>query len=123
LPSWLAWIAVVSGTLLFLQGFGLGGVIGTYGLVLDLIGFVLFLLFVLLSSAVQLRDQGPARPPALRGRRGSAVPATRSAELDEEEPNAARARPPGSRGRARRGQPRRAAGYPVSGHRGLHAAA
>ena len=61
LPSWLAWIAVVSGTLLFLQGFGLGGVIGTYGLVLDLIGFVLFLLFVLLSSAISIRGQGSAR--------------------------------------------------------------
>ena len=58
LPRWLAWIAVVSGTLLFLQGFGLGGVIGTYGLALDLIGFVLFLLFVLLSSAILLRDRG-----------------------------------------------------------------
>jgi hypothetical protein len=61
LPRWLAWIAVVSGTLLFLQGFGLGGVIGTYGLVLDLIGFVLFLLFVLLSSAISIRGRGPGR--------------------------------------------------------------
>jgi hypothetical protein len=61
LPRWLAWIALASGTMLFLQGFGLGGVIGTYGLVLDLIGFVLFLLFVLLSSAMLLRDQGSAR--------------------------------------------------------------
>jgi hypothetical protein len=56
LPPWLAWVAVVSGAFLFLQGFGLGGVIGTYGLVLDLIGFVLFLLFVLVSSAMLLRD-------------------------------------------------------------------
>ena len=61
LPRWLAWIAVIGGILLFLQGFGLGGVIGTYGLALDLIGFVLFLLFVFLSSAILLRDQGPAR--------------------------------------------------------------
>ena len=38
----------------------LGGVIGTYGLVLDLIGFVLFLLFVLLSSVLLIRDRGPA---------------------------------------------------------------
>ena len=66
LPSWLAWIAVVSGTLLFLQGFGLGGVIGTYGLVLDLIGFVLFLLFVLLSSAISIRDEGSARATEAR---------------------------------------------------------
>ena len=55
LPGWLAWTAVVSGVLLFLQGFGLGGVIGTYGLVIDLVGFVLFLLFVLLSSVILLR--------------------------------------------------------------------
>jgi uncharacterized protein DUF4386 len=52
LPRWLAWLAVAGGALLFLQGFGLGGVIAGYGLVLDLIGFVLFLLFVLLSSAI-----------------------------------------------------------------------
>jgi hypothetical protein len=51
----LAWIAVIGGTLLFLQGFGLGGVIGTYGLAIDLVGFLLFLLFVLLSSATRLR--------------------------------------------------------------------
>jgi uncharacterized protein DUF4386 len=60
LPHWLAWMAIAGGTFLFVQGFGLGGVIGTYGLVLDLIGFVLFLLFVLLSSAMLLRDRGPA---------------------------------------------------------------
>jgi hypothetical protein len=61
LPRWLAWIALIGGPLLFLQGFGLGGVIGTYGLVLDLIGFVLFLLFVLISSAILLTDRGSAR--------------------------------------------------------------
>jgi hypothetical protein len=58
LPRWLAWISVTGGILFFLQAFGLGGVIGTYGLVLDLIGFVLFLLFVVLSSAILLRDRG-----------------------------------------------------------------
>jgi Domain of unknown function (DUF4386) len=62
LPRWLAWISVIGGILLFLQAFGLGGVIGTYGLVLDLIGFVLFLLFVLLSSAILVRDRGTAQP-------------------------------------------------------------
>jgi hypothetical protein len=60
LPHWLSWVAIIGGTFLFVQGFGLGGVIGTYGLVLDLIGFVLFLLFVLLSSAILLRERGPA---------------------------------------------------------------
>ena len=59
LPQWLAWIAVTGGTFLFLQGFGLGGIIGTYGLVLDLIGFVLFLVFVLLSSPMLLRRRDP----------------------------------------------------------------
>ena len=43
-----------------MQGFGLGGVIGGYGLLLDLIGFVLFLVFVLLSSAILLRDRASA---------------------------------------------------------------
>jgi hypothetical protein len=62
LPRWLAWIAVVGGILLFLQGFGLGGIIGTYGLVIDLIGFVLFLLFVLISSAILLRERRAVSP-------------------------------------------------------------
>jgi Domain of unknown function (DUF4386) len=59
LPRWLAWMSVAGGILLFLQGFGLGGIIGTYGLVIDLVGFVLFLLFVLLSSVMLLRGCGP----------------------------------------------------------------
>jgi hypothetical protein len=40
--------------MLFLQGFGLGGVIASFGLILDLIGFVLFLIFVLVSSVIML---------------------------------------------------------------------
>jgi hypothetical protein len=55
LPRWLGWVAIVAGAFLFLQGFGLGGVIGTFGLILDLIGFVLFLFFVFASSVVLLR--------------------------------------------------------------------
>lgn len=62
LPGWLAGIAIISGAFLFLQGFGLGGVIGTYGLVLDLIGFVLFLLFVAVSSVISLRRAAPDAP-------------------------------------------------------------
>jgi hypothetical protein len=56
----LAWIAALAGSLLFLQGFGLGGVINTFGLIVDLIGFVLFLFFVLASSIVMLRRGEPA---------------------------------------------------------------
>ena len=52
LPRWLGWVSVLAGSLLFLQGFGLGGVIASFGLVLDLIGFLLLLVFVLVSSAI-----------------------------------------------------------------------
>ena len=45
---------ILAGIMLFLQGFGLGGVIASFGLVLDLIGFVLFLIFVLVSSVIML---------------------------------------------------------------------
>lgn len=60
LPRWLAWVALVAAVFLFLQGFGLGGVIATFGLVLDLIGFLLFLLFVLASSVIGLRRENAA---------------------------------------------------------------
>ncbi|HEX6460087.1 MAG TPA: hypothetical protein VF032_14305 [Thermoleophilaceae bacterium] len=64
LPRWLGRIAVFAGALLFLQGFGLGGVIGTFGLVLDGIGFVLFLIFVLASSVILLRRPTAPDPSA-----------------------------------------------------------
>jgi hypothetical protein len=54
LPRWLGWASILAGVLFFLQGFGLGGVIASFGLVLDLIGFVLFLIFVLVSSVILL---------------------------------------------------------------------
>ena len=57
LPRWLGRIAILAGILLFLQGFGLGGVIASFGLVLDIIGFVLFLIFVLMSSVILLRRE------------------------------------------------------------------
>jgi hypothetical protein len=51
-------VALVSesivGLLLFLQGFGLGGVIGTFALVIDGIGFVLA------SSVILVRRGNPA---------------------------------------------------------------
>ena len=53
------------GVLFFLQGFGPGGVIHLFGLVLDLIGFVLFLIFVLVSSVIFLRRENAV--PATAG--------------------------------------------------------
>ena len=50
LPRWLGWASILAGIMFLLQGFGLGGVIATFGLILDLIGFLLFLTFVLVSS-------------------------------------------------------------------------
>ncbi len=55
LLRWLGWVAVLGGIMAFLQGFGLGGVIASFGLVLEVIGFVLLLLFVLTSSVIFLR--------------------------------------------------------------------
>jgi hypothetical protein len=63
LPRWLGWTALAVGVLFVVQGFGLGGVIAFFGLVVDLIAFVLLLVFVLVTSAVLLRRAGP-RPPA-----------------------------------------------------------
>jgi heme A synthase len=54
LPRWLGWLALLVGILFFVQGFGLGGVIATFGLVVDGIGFVLLLIFVLASSVMML---------------------------------------------------------------------
>ena len=65
LPRWLGWASILAGILFFLQGFGRGGVISSFGLVLDLIGFVLFLIFVLVSSQRSghgRRPAGPRRP-------------------------------------------------------------
>ena len=55
LPRWLGWVSILVGILFFLQGFGLG--IATFGVVLDGIGFVLFLIFVLVSSVIFLRRE------------------------------------------------------------------
>jgi hypothetical protein len=55
LPRWLGGAAILAGMMFFLQGFGLGGVIATFGLALDLIAFVLFLIFMFASSVIFLR--------------------------------------------------------------------
>jgi hypothetical protein len=65
LPRWLGWVAILASPFLFLQGFGLGGVIGSFGLILDLIGFLLLLIFVLVSSIILSRrghSPGDAAP-------------------------------------------------------------
>jgi hypothetical protein len=61
LPRWLAWVSALVAMLLFVQAFGLGGVIASFGLVLDLIGFVFLLLFVLASSVILLRRESAVR--------------------------------------------------------------
>jgi hypothetical protein len=65
LPRWLGWVSIVVGALLLVQGFGLGGVIATFGVVVDVIGFVLLLVFVLSSSIIRIAreqaDPGVAR--------------------------------------------------------------
>jgi hypothetical protein len=60
LPRWLGRVAILAGILLFVQGFGLGGVIGTFGLIVDGIGFLLFLGFVVASSVILLSRETPA---------------------------------------------------------------
>ena len=55
LPRWLGQVAILASPFLLLQGFGLGGVIGTFGLALDLVGFLLLLVFVMVSSVLLLR--------------------------------------------------------------------
>jgi hypothetical protein len=61
LPRWLGWVSILVAILLFLQAFGLGGLIASFGLVLDLIGFVLLLVFILTSSVILLRRESPGR--------------------------------------------------------------
>ena len=61
LPRWLGWGSLVVAILVFLQAFGLGGAIASFGLVLDGIGFVLLLLFILISSVMVLRRESATR--------------------------------------------------------------
>src|SRR6266550_3891629 len=54
LPRWLGWVAVAASPFFVLQAFGLGGVVSSLGLTFDLIGFLLFLIFVFASSVIGL---------------------------------------------------------------------
>jgi len=63
LPRWLGWVSILAGILFFLQGFGLGGVIASFGLVLDLIAFVLYLIFILVSSVSLLMCENATAHP------------------------------------------------------------
>jgi hypothetical protein len=64
LPRWQTWTAILAAPFLFTQAFGLGGVIASFGLILDLIGFLLLLIFVLVSSLTLFArsNQGPTNP-------------------------------------------------------------
>jgi hypothetical protein len=55
LPRRLGWAAIATAPFLLLQGFGLGGVIATFGLALDLVGFLLLLFFVAATSVAGYR--------------------------------------------------------------------
>ena len=57
LPRWLGWSAMLIGVLLFLQAFTLGGVVASFGLGIDGVGFVLLLIFVLVSSIILWRRE------------------------------------------------------------------
>jgi hypothetical protein len=60
LPRWLGWVGVAAAPFLFLQAFGLGGVVSNVGLALDLVGSVLLLIFVAATSVVGLRRRAEA---------------------------------------------------------------
>jgi len=62
LPRWLGWVAVAASPFLLVQAFGLGGVVANFGLVLDLVGFLLLLIFVLASSVIALIRPRVAAP-------------------------------------------------------------
>ena len=55
LPRVLGWAMLLVALMFVLQGFGLGGVIANFGLVLDLIGFLLLLIFITASTVILMR--------------------------------------------------------------------
>ena len=60
LSRWLGWVGIAASPFLFLQAFGLGGVVSNAGLGLDLIGFLLLLVFVAATSVIGLRREPSA---------------------------------------------------------------
>jgi hypothetical protein len=60
LPRWLGRVAVAGSPFLLVQAFGLGGVVSNFGLALDLVGFLILLIFVLASSVIGLTRASPA---------------------------------------------------------------
>ena len=60
LPRWLGWVAIAASPFLLVQAFGLGGVVANFGLALDLVGFLLLLIFVLVSSVIGLSSRSVA---------------------------------------------------------------
>lgn len=64
LPRWLGWVAVAGSPFLLAQAFGLGGVVSSAGLALDLVGFLLLLLFIGASSVIALIRGAEPRLPA-----------------------------------------------------------
>jgi hypothetical protein len=55
LPRILGWAMLLVAVCFVLQGFGLGGVIANFGLVVDLVGFLLLLIFIATSSVILMR--------------------------------------------------------------------
>jgi hypothetical protein len=55
LPRRAGWVAIATAPFLLLQGFGLGGVVATFGLALDLVGFMLLLVFITWTSIAGYR--------------------------------------------------------------------
>ena len=64
LPRWLGGVAVAASPFLLVQAFGLGGVVANFGLALDLVGFLLLLIFVFASSIIGV-TRARATAPAI----------------------------------------------------------
>ena len=60
LPRWLGWVGIAASPFLFLQAFGLGGVVSNVGLALDLVGFLLLLVFIAGTSIAGLKRRPAA---------------------------------------------------------------